>query len=261
MVGWDPLYNLNVPDFKDNFPQTQGQGPNLFGATNFSWPASTNDILKGLSYSFDYGTPGNNARFVVVDTEQTAAVPTQAPNNPASCVSAITTFGGAPAGSSCGQGYYYILWDWVEGGYKTGFIVFQATVPLNGYTTYYDSAGNSTGSGPITLPAGTWFRIDSSKRPSTNFYAWDIPNPDQLYNGIPFDINYPVTDPRNRILAQISSSGTEYFPGKQQSWISERLENVLQPRGTEHAFVFSHRPMINGNHTDSFFGSIFGCDT
>ena len=52
----------------------------------------------------------------------------------------------------------------------------------------------------ITIPAGAWFRIDSSKRPSTNFYAWDMTNPDQTYNGAPFDINYPIEDPKNRIL-------------------------------------------------------------
>ncbi len=244
MVGWDPLYNLNVPDYKTNFPQTQGNGPNLFGATNFSWPSSTNDTLKGLSYSFDYGVPNSNARFVFVDTEQTAAVPSLAPNDTTNVTAAqnqcnasivsITvsgiTYGGAAAGTKCGQGYYYILWDWVEGGYKTNMIVWQAAVEITGITTNYDSAGNSTGTAKITIPAGAWFRIDSSKRPSTNFYAWDMPNPDGMYNGAPFDIYYPISDPRNRILAQISSANTEYWPGAQQSWISQRLENVATPR-------------------------------
>jgi hypothetical protein len=68
LYGRDPGGNLNVPAFKSSFPQTQGLEPNLCGATNFSWPSSTNDILKGLSYAFDY----NNASFVVVDVEQTA---------------------------------------------------------------------------------------------------------------------------------------------------------------------------------------------
>ncbi len=46
--------------FQDLYPQTQGKGGNVAGATNFSSP-STN--LLGLSYSFDYG----NARFVLLD--------------------------------------------------------------------------------------------------------------------------------------------------------------------------------------------------
>jgi hypothetical protein len=272
LMNWDPLVNLNVPDFKTNFPQTQGEGPNLFGANNFSWPLATGDtlnIMKGLSYSFDYGKPGSNARFVMVDTEQTAAVPKRAPNDTDNVTAAQTqcnasiigitvsgvTYGGAPEGTKCGQGYFYILHDWVEGGYKTGLTIYQAAAPITGITTNYNSAGTATGTAVITIPAGGWFRIDSSNRPSTNFYAWDMANPTQTYNGAPFDINYPTNDPDNHVLIQISSSGTEYFPGKQQAWISERLENVIQPRGTEHAFVFSHRPVINGNHTDSFFGA------
>jgi hypothetical protein len=43
-----------------NFPQTQGNGLNTFGAANFSSPSSN---LAGLSYSFDY----YNARFVLLD--------------------------------------------------------------------------------------------------------------------------------------------------------------------------------------------------
>lgn len=46
--------------FQTLFPQTQGTGPNVVGATNFSSP-DTN--LAGLSYSFDY----QNARFVLLD--------------------------------------------------------------------------------------------------------------------------------------------------------------------------------------------------
>jgi hypothetical protein len=46
--------------FQTDFPQTQGSGSHLFGASNFS---STGDNLKGLSYSFDY----RNARFVLLD--------------------------------------------------------------------------------------------------------------------------------------------------------------------------------------------------
>jgi hypothetical protein len=264
LYGRDPDNNLNIPAFKTNFPQTQGLGSNLFGAANFSSPSSTNDILKGLSYAFDYG----NASFVVVDVEQTANSLQTAPNNPASCVTAITTgftvggiaYGGAPAGTSCGQGYYYILSSLgnpAEGnlGYKTGFIVFKADQDIpHGVTNTFDSAGNQTASNvQIAIPAGTWFRIDSSKRPSTNFYAWDIQNPDQLYLGQPFDIYDVIEDADNRVLTQNSSANTEYWPGAQQTWIDGRLNK--NARATAHAFVFSHRPMIGANHVDGFFGA------
>lgn len=248
LFGRDPNYDLNIPAFKSSFPQTQGEGPNLFGAANFSWPSSTDDVLKGLSYAFDY----NNASFVAVDVEQSSVKLQTAPNNPDSCVAAITGYGGAPAGSSCGQGYYYILSH--LGNYDSGFVVYQAQQDTIGVTNTYDSAGNQTASSVvITIPAGAWFRIDSSKRPSTNFYAWDIPNPDQLYNGAPFDINDPPSDPNNRILLKASSSNTEFWPGTQQSWINSRLDK--NTRGTDHAFVFSHRGMMGANHADGFFGS------
>jgi len=56
-----------LPIFKSLYPQTQGQGSNLFGATNFTSPSSvvgpSISELDGMSYSFDY----NNARFVVID--------------------------------------------------------------------------------------------------------------------------------------------------------------------------------------------------
>jgi hypothetical protein len=37
-----------------------------------------------------------------------------------------------------------------------------------------------------------------------------------------------------------------------QPWISERLD--LATRGTEHAFIFTHQPLLAGNHADSPFG-------
>jgi Calcineurin-like phosphoesterase len=43
-----------------------------------------------------------------------------------------------------------------------------------------------------------------------------------------------------------------YTIGSQQEWISKRLNR--QTRGTVHAFVFSHQPLIAANHIDSPFG-------
>jgi len=47
------------------FPQTQGQGANVFGARKFDSPVlgENGDALTGLSYSFDY----NNVRCVLID--------------------------------------------------------------------------------------------------------------------------------------------------------------------------------------------------
>ena len=43
-----------------------------------------------------------------------------------------------------------------------------------------------------------------------------------------------------------------YRISAQQEWISSRIDSTT--RGTEHAFVFSHQPLIASNHEDSPFG-------
>lgn len=185
----DPEWNLNIPAFRSNFPQTQGLSQ-TFGAKNFSGPQI--DALQGLSYSFDYGKKGSRARFVVVDVEPTSYIVTQAPIDPV-----------------YGQGYFYSYW-----------VVFKSTAEVPGGT----------------MPAGTWFRIDSKGKPSTNFYGYEQTRPIDDY------IN----------MTKYDSAGTEVWPGSQQEWISAQLDKGA--RGTEHAFVFSHRPMMGANHVDGFFG-------
>jgi len=66
----DPAGDLNIPAWRDAFPQTRGLGANLVGARSFDAPDE--DALHGLSYSFDYGGEGSDARFVFVDIEATA---------------------------------------------------------------------------------------------------------------------------------------------------------------------------------------------
>jgi hypothetical protein len=61
-----PANNYAIPAFQSNFPQTRGIS-NTFGAKNFNSPTSVSTDLNGMSYSFDYGTHGNNARFVIID--------------------------------------------------------------------------------------------------------------------------------------------------------------------------------------------------
>lgn len=71
--------------FRSTFKQTQGGGDYLFGATNFSSPVLAGawpDDLKGLSYSFDYGDPGNNVRIVIID-------PWVTPHKPATLVNSM----------------------------------------------------------------------------------------------------------------------------------------------------------------------------
>jgi hypothetical protein len=62
-------FNFDIPLFRQYFPQTQGSGDHLYGAKNFSSP---NTDLQGLSYSFDYGSAGSSARFVILDTQLTS---------------------------------------------------------------------------------------------------------------------------------------------------------------------------------------------
>ena len=192
--GVDPDRTMNIPAYLDAFPQTQGLA-NTFGAANFTHPDI--DILKGLSYSFDYGKSGNNARFVLVDTEATAYIKTTPAAHP-----------------TYGPGAFYIVW--------TVYKHTEAVLAKNG----------------STIPAGTYFRIDSSGFPSVNFYGWDV--------------TYPVAD--NLFYENWDSVGTEFYPGKQQSWISERLD-VMDEDRPEHAFVLTHRGPMNQNHVDSMFGS------
>ena len=56
-----------IPAIQSNFPQTRGNGGNTFGAANFSSDTSVSSYLDGMAYSFDYGTPGDNARFIIID--------------------------------------------------------------------------------------------------------------------------------------------------------------------------------------------------
>lgn len=192
----DPDHTMNIPAYLDAFPQTQGLD-NTFGTTGFTSPSEP--ILKGLSYSFDYGAVGNNARFVLVDTEATSYKKATPATHPV-----------------YGAGAFYIIPDW----------------------TVYKHTADVLDKGGKTIPAGTYFRIDSSGYPSVNFYGWDA--------------LFPVAD--NLFYESYSSVGTEFYPGKQQTWISDRLnrQNIDRP---EHAFVLTHRGPMNQNHVDSMFGS------
>lgn len=58
--------NYGIPAVQRNFPQTRGIS-HTFGATHFNSPTPLSTGLDGMSYSFDYGTAGNNARFVILD--------------------------------------------------------------------------------------------------------------------------------------------------------------------------------------------------
>lgn len=143
LYGFDPenpgdVPDMNVPAWREAFPQTQGKGPNLAGARNFDIPAI--EALEGLSYSFDYGRRGSDARFVFMDIEPTSyrfEIPGPHP--------------------IYGQPYFYdgAMFDWT---------VYKHTEQLVGRE------------GDVIAP-GTWFRIASTGEPSIEFHG-DGPAPD-----------------------------------------------------------------------------------
>jgi hypothetical protein len=79
--GNHETYGLNnsygIPIFQANYPQTRGIS-NIFNAINFDSPISVSSDLNGMSYSFDYGTDGSKARFVIIDPW---ATPSKVDNN------------------------------------------------------------------------------------------------------------------------------------------------------------------------------------
>ncbi len=119
-----------------------------------------------------------------------------------------------------GEEYFYILWT-----------VYMMDEDL----TFTD------GNEEVTIPAKTWFRIDESTgNPTTYFYGFD---------GI-WAIEENVT-----IVSGGSSSGTSitsFSPGDQQDWISAQLDTTA--RGTEHAFVLSHKGLMGEDSLGCMFG-------
>jgi hypothetical protein len=65
-----PANSYGIPAVQSTFPQTRGLS-NTFGAINFNSPTSVSSDLNGMSYSFDFGAAGNNARFVIIDDRAT----------------------------------------------------------------------------------------------------------------------------------------------------------------------------------------------
>jgi hypothetical protein len=72
----NPVNGFGIPQFHRSFPQTQSgifiknNGREYKLGRNLSSPTlegSYPDDLKGMTYSFDYGKDGNNARFVIID--------------------------------------------------------------------------------------------------------------------------------------------------------------------------------------------------
>lgn len=195
LYGLDPDADMNVPAWRDAFPQTQGLGPNVFDARSFNGPDV--EALRGLSYSFDYGAKGGDARFIFMDIEPTSYSLIEPVPHP-----------------TYGLGYQYLGW-----------VLYQHDMEV--------VAGNGT----VILP-GTWFRIDSSGNPSTNFYG--------------FEATFPIEDWAAPQEPELSSDGTDYRPGDQQDWITSRLTENKRP---EHAFVLTHRNLMGQNHVDTTWGS------
>jgi hypothetical protein len=66
MAKPDGSNSFGIPALQSAFPQTRGIS-STFGTTNFSSPSSVSADLDGMSYSFDYGSAGGSARFVIID--------------------------------------------------------------------------------------------------------------------------------------------------------------------------------------------------
>jgi hypothetical protein len=85
------LNGYAIQAFQTNFPQTQGKGT-VWGAKNFSSATDSNgkaiSDLNGISYSFDYGTSGNNVRFLFMDCWATPSSNPQSAANPTGTVNA-----------------------------------------------------------------------------------------------------------------------------------------------------------------------------
>jgi hypothetical protein len=88
------------------------------------------------------------------------------------------------------------------------------------------------------IAPGTWFRIDSSGEPSTNFYGSE--------ERFPIDESAAPREP------EWTPQGTGFSPGDQQDWIDSRLTDNERPA---HAFVLSHRNLMGQNHVDTVWGN------
>ncbi len=121
--------DMNIPAWHEAFPQTRGLGPNLVGAYNFHGP----DIpaLEGLSYSFDFGPAGSDARFVFMDIEPTSYWLEEPELHPVY---------GAPY-------IFNNIFDW---------------------TVYKHDEDVIAGNGDV-IPAGTWFRVASNGTPAISW--------------------------------------------------------------------------------------------
>jgi hypothetical protein len=80
----NPANSYGIPQFQASFPQTQGgafiktDGHKFKVGEHFSSPTLVSTDLAGMTYSFDYGQNGNDARFVILDTW---ATPSKVDNN------------------------------------------------------------------------------------------------------------------------------------------------------------------------------------
>jgi hypothetical protein len=88
------------------------------------------------------------------------------------------------------------------------------------------------------IQPGTWFRIDSSGEPSTNFYGSEE--------------RFPIEERARLQEPEWTPSGTGFSPGDQQGWIESRIADDKRPA---HAFVLSHRNLMGQNHVDTVWGN------
>jgi hypothetical protein len=97
------------------------------------------------------------------------------------------------------------------------------------------------GADETEIPPGTWFRIDRTGKPSTDFLGSEE--------------MFPIEDNAQPRQPAPTTAGTSFHPGDQQDWINERLEDSQRPA---HAFTLTHRNLLGQNHLDTAWGDDAG---
>jgi len=116
---------------------------------------------------------------------------------------------------------------------------------------------NNKTPGDITLSIGVDTNISPDNKIGFPFLVdYNFSSPSLTFNGVSLQgltYSFDYSNVRFVLLDQFDNSGdtNNTTISQQQSWISSRLSDRKRP---EHAFVFTHKGLITGNHVDNLFG-------
>ncbi|NTU53230.1 MAG: metallophosphoesterase [Chlorobiaceae bacterium] len=141
-----------------------------------------------------------------------------------------------------------------------GFFPFRGNHEVYGKDNGYGASGfrsryPQTRSGDFRKSGGERFRIGEhfstpagvSRELDGLSYSFDYGDLENSVRLVIID-NWPLP---GKVVNHADGYASGYTIDDQQEWISERLDRSI--RGTRHAFVFSHQPMIGSNHQDTVF--------